>query len=234
MTLQQPSTSRPFVPWLRTGLGFLWLIFMLYGFWLAPPQQPDTFSLIQNLSTGQWQGINPWIIALFNAMGIWPLIYGGLLFADGQGQRVKAWPFALASFAVGAFAILPYLILRTPHSDWNAPPNWVSKFWNSRGLGLLALIGAIACWVGGLSQGNWAEFVQQWYSDRFIHVMSLDFCMLTVLFPILLWDDLRRRGMTGQWVWGLIGLPLVGASLYLLLRKPLPDTPQATFQSDRG
>jgi hypothetical protein len=225
MTLQQSSTPPQLFPWPRLGLGILWIGFLFYGFWFAPPSQPNTFNLIQNLSTGQWQGINPWITALFNAMGIWPLIYSAVLLADGQGQRVKAWPFAVLSFAVGAFAILPYLILRTPHADWQGRPNRILRVWDSRWLGLLALLGAIACWIGGWSQGDWAGFVQQWHSDRFIHVMSLDFCLLTALFPVLLRDDLRRRGMTGVWPWGIVALPLVGASLYLLLRKPLPSAP---------
>jgi hypothetical protein len=225
MTLQQSPIPPQRFPWPRMGLGILWIGFLVYGFWFAPPSQPDTFNLIQNLSTGQWQGINPWIITLFNAMGIWPLIYSAVLLADGQGQRVIAWPFAILSFAVGAFAILPYLILRTPHADWHGRPNRVLQVWDSRWLGLLALLGAIACWIGGFSQGDWTGFVQQWQSDRFIHVMSLDFCLLTILFPILLRDDLSRRGMKGVWPWGIVALPLVGASFYLLLRKPLPFAP---------
>ena len=98
-------------------LGLLWLGFLSYAFLLAPPDQPETFTLIQNLSTGQWNGINPWVIALFNVMGIWPLLYFGVMFADGDRQPVRAWPFAIASMAVGAFSILPYLALRTPHAQ---------------------------------------------------------------------------------------------------------------------
>jgi hypothetical protein len=96
----------------KLGFGLLWVSFAVYAFFLAPPNQPDTFELIKNLSTGKWDGINPLVIALFNIMGIWPMIYSGLIFSDGREQKIPAWPFAVGSFGVGAFALLPYLALR--------------------------------------------------------------------------------------------------------------------------
>nr|CAD5979297.1 hypothetical protein NO713_04506 [Planktothrix pseudagardhii] len=99
--------------------GSIWLGFILYAFIFAPPDQPDTFTLIQNLSTGNWTGINPLIIALFNIMGIWPLIYSCVLFMDGQGQKIPAWPFVTLSFGVGAFAILSYLAFRQPNPQFS-------------------------------------------------------------------------------------------------------------------
>ncbi|MDJ0606727.1 MAG: DUF2834 domain-containing protein, partial [Microcystis sp. M53602_WE12] len=77
-------------------LGLLWLGFGLYAFLLAPPDQPDTVNLIIDLSTGKWQDINPLIIALFNLMGVWPIIYTSLLIIDGRDQKIIAWPFAFA------------------------------------------------------------------------------------------------------------------------------------------
>lgn len=96
------------------GLGLLWVGFTVYAFFLAPPPQPDTLALITDLSTGQWQALNPAIVALFNVMGIWPMIYGCLVFIDGYQQKLWAWPFALLSLGIGAFALLPYLALRPP------------------------------------------------------------------------------------------------------------------------
>lgn len=78
----------------KFGFGLLWLGFIVYAFFLAPPNRPDTFELIKNLSIGQWQGINPLVIALFNLMGIWPVIYSALVFIDGRGQKIPAWQFA--------------------------------------------------------------------------------------------------------------------------------------------
>jgi hypothetical protein len=205
----------------RFLFGAIWVGFIGYAFALAPPDRPDTFALITRLSTGQWDGINPWIIALFNAMGVWPLIYGGILFADGDRQRLRAWPFAVASFAVGAFALLPYLTLRSPHPTWSGTKNWGLKIWDSRWIGVLALVGAIACLGFGLTQGNGSDFIQQWQTSRFIHVMSLDFCMLSLLFPKLVRDDMARRGMDNSPLFWLTLLPLLGPCVYLIMRSPL-------------
>jgi hypothetical protein len=205
-------------------LGFLWLGFLSYAFFIAPPDRPETFALIQNLSTGQWNGINPWIIALFNVMGVWPLLYFGVLFADGDGQKVRAWPFAVASMVVGAFSLLPYLVLRTPYTDWSGKKTWGLRIWDSRWVGAIALLGSAACLWFGLTQGNWSDFVNQWYSSRFIHVMSLDFLMLSVLFPTLLSDDMTRRGMNSGGLLRFVAImPLIGPCLYLMGRSSLPE-----------
>jgi hypothetical protein len=206
-------------------LGLLWLGFISYAFLLAPPDRPETFMLIQNLSTGQWNGINPWVIALFNVMGIWPLLYFGILFADGDRQPLRAWPFAVASLAVGAFSILPYLALRTPHTDWSGQKTWGLRIWDSRWIGAIALLGSAACLWFGFTNGNWSDFMRQWYTSRFIHVMSLDFLMLSVLFPTLIPDDMARRGMDSANLLRFVPIvPLIGPCLYLMMRSPLPDS----------
>ncbi|NJK40167.1 MAG: DUF2834 domain-containing protein [Acaryochloridaceae cyanobacterium SU_2_1] len=208
----------------KIALGLLWLGFGLYAFLLAPGNQADTLSILQPLMTGDWQRINPLIVALFNLMGIWPMVYGCLLFADGREQRVPAWPFASLSFGIGAFAILPYLAVRQqsvmPQSGQLNP---ILRVWDSRWLGLGLLVAAIALLGYGLLQGNWAEFWVQWRTNRFIHVMSLDFCLLSLIFPLLLPADLARRGMDlpPLLFLGLVFMPLLGPLIYLCLRLPL-------------
>jgi hypothetical protein len=204
--------------------GSLWLGFISYAFFFAPPDQPDTFELIKNLSIGQWQGINPLVIALFNIMGIWPLIYSAVLFIDGRGQKIAAWTFATASFAVGAFALLPYLAFRESNKQFIGKKNIFLKILDSRFTGVVLTIGAAILVSYGLQKGDWVNFVQQWQTSRFIHVMSLDFCMLSLLFPALLGDDLARRGWKDNplfWLCALI--PLFGPLLYLCVRPPLAE-----------
>ena len=59
--------------------------------------------------------------------------------------------------------------------------------------------------------------------------MSLDFCMLSLLFPWLLSDDMERRGMSSDRFFTVIALvPLVGALIYLCLRSPLIENEQVT------
>ncbi|MGD1939862.1 MAG: hypothetical protein ACFB0G_00985 [Leptolyngbyaceae cyanobacterium] len=51
-------------------LAIVWLVFVVYAFRFAPPDQPDTAQLIRQLSTGEWQELNPAVVALFNLMGL--------------------------------------------------------------------------------------------------------------------------------------------------------------------
>ena len=215
----------------RIGFWFMWIAFVTYAFWLAPPDRPDTVELIQHLSTGQLAGINPLVVALFNLMGVIPMIYSCVLFLDGRGQKLPAWLFATASFAVGAFAIVPYLALREPNGTFVGKKTWLLKVLDSRWLGLTLAIATLGLLFYGITQGDWADFVAQWRSSRFIHVMSLDFCLLSLLFPSLVRDDMARRGLTDDRVfWTVALLPLIGAIGYLVLRPPLQEQPERVAQ----
>ncbi|MGF1492135.1 MAG: DUF2834 domain-containing protein [Microcoleaceae cyanobacterium] len=208
----------------RIGFGLLWLGFIGYAFVLAPPDQPDTLDLIEKLSTGNWQGINPLVIALFNVMGIWPLIYCCVVLVDGEGQDLSAWPFAVTSFGVGAFALIPYLALRQPNPKFTGSLTAVLQICESRITAILLTLGAATLVIYGLTQGNWQDFTQQWQTSRFIHVMSLDFCLLCLLFPAFLGDDMSRRSMNNRGLfWAVTLIPLFGPLAYLLLRPSLED-----------
>lgn len=216
----------------KIAFWLLWLGFVTYAFLLAPPDQPDTFELIKNLSTGQWEGINPLIVSLFNIMGIWPLIYSCLLFNDGRTQKIPAWPFATVSFGVGAFALLPYLALRETNTEFVGSKNAFLSLLDSRLTGIALTIGTVVLLAYGLKDGNWQDFIQQWQSSRFIHVMSLDFCLLCLLFPTLLRDDMARRGLKNpQLFWLTALLPLFGPLIYLCVRPPLIEKSAAASTS---
>ena len=208
----------------KIAFGLLWLGFVVYAFFLAPPDQPGTFELIKNLSIGQWQGVNPLVIALFNLMGIWPLIYSAVVFIDGRGQKIPAWLFSTVSFAVGAFALLPYLALREPNNQFLGQKNTLLKLLDSRVTGFVLTVATVILVAYGLRAGDWGSFVQEWQTNRFINVMSLDFCLLCLLFPTLLGDDMARRGWKNpQFFWLITLIPLFGPLVYLSVRPPLPE-----------
>ncbi|MBD0267366.1 MAG: DUF2834 domain-containing protein [Cyanobacteria bacterium Co-bin8] len=209
---------------MRFGLSVLWISVLVYAFVLAPPNQPGTADLIVRLSVGDWDGINPAVSALFSVMGIWPMIYAAIALIDGHQQQAKAWPFVVASFGTGAFAILPYLIWRSPNPTFTGAKTWLLKLLDSRWLGLGLLLASLGLVAFGLIAGDWSDFWQQWRTSRFIHVASLDFCLLWGLFPVLLGDDMARRGLKQPaWFWVVVLLPLIGAAAYLTLRPPLPE-----------
>jgi hypothetical protein len=208
----------------KVGLSSLWIGFIIYAFFFAPLTQPDTFELIKKLVLFNIEGINPIVVALFNLMGIWPLVYGCILFIDGRGQKIPAWPFVVASFGVGAFAILLYLALRQPNPEFPGKKDWFLQLQDSKIFGLILALGAVILLAFGLLKGDWSDFVQQWQSSKFINVMSLDFCLLSFLFPVLLKDDLTRREANAPyWFWSVTLVPLLGPLLYLCLRPSLRD-----------
>jgi MFS family permease len=208
----------------KIAFSLLWLGFIVYAFFLAPPDQPGTFELIKNLSIGKWEGINPLVISLFNLMGIWPLIYSAVVFIDGRGQKIPAWLFAIASFAVGIFALLPYLTLRETNNKFIGKKNTLLKLLDSRVTGFVLMVVTVIVVAYGLIGGDWESFVQEWQTNRFINVMSLDFCFLSLLFPVLLGDDMARRGWKNPQLFWLIALiPLFGPLIYLSVRPPLQE-----------
>jgi hypothetical protein len=199
----------------------IWVALIGYAALIAPPDDPDTLELILNLSTGKLEGINPLIIALFNLMGVWPIIYTMVLLFDGKGQKLPAWPFVTASFGVGAFALLPYLALRQANPEFEGEKSPLLKILDSRWLGLAVTLGGLILLSYGLIAGDWADFARQWESSKFIHVMSLDFCLLCLLFTFTVQDDLKRRQIPDnsplQWI---VWVPFLGALLYLCGRSP--------------
>ncbi|WP_138505562.1 DUF2834 domain-containing protein [Nostoc sp. PA-18-2419] len=217
----------------KIAFGLIWLGFIVYAFLLSPPQQPGTFELIKNLSIGQWQGINPLIITLFYLMGIWPSIYSAVVFIDGRGQKIPAWLFAIPSFAVGAFALLPYLAFREPNQKFVGKKDTLLKLLDSRVTGFVLTVASVILVIYGLTAGDWGNFVQQWQTSRFIHVMSLDFCLLCVLFPTLVGDDMARRGWKNpQLLWLTVLIPLFGSLIYLSVRPPLPEASAHTLPAE--
>ncbi len=210
--------------------GSLWFLFIAYATIVAPPDSPDTIDLIRRLSIGQWQDINPWVVTLFNIMGIWPLTYSAVLYADGRGQRLgsralRSWPFVAGSFALGAFALLPYLALRQPNPTFTGEKTGWVRWLDGRWVGAIVTLGLGALlgygWVNG-GPSAWGEFISLWQSRRFIHVMGLDCCALTLLFPTIVGDDWARRQGSGAIPW-VAYIPLLGPGLYLLVRPRLVE-----------
>ncbi|MDJ0846246.1 DUF2834 domain-containing protein [Crocosphaera sp.] len=204
-------------------LSLLWIGFLVYGFLLAPPGQPDTIELITNLSTVNWDNINPLIITVFNSIGLITVIYANLLFIDGREQKIVAWPFAIASLAVGTFAILPYFILREPNPKFSGKKNLLIKLSDSRLLHIFLTVTLLIFMGWGVISGNFSDFIYEWQTRRFINVMSLDLLSLCLIFPFIIRDDMLRRNIKNDSVFWIISvIPLLGTLAYLCFRPSLP------------
>ena len=207
--------------------GLIWISFISYAFFFSPAASPDTLDLIIDLSTGNLQEINPLVVSLFNLMGVLPAIYACLLLFDGKGQKIPAWVFAIGCFGLGAFALLPYLAFRESNIVGDGDKNLLLKILESPITGLILTFAAIALLGSGIIYGDWGDFVLQWQTNQFIHIMGLDFCLLSLLFPTLVKDDSLRRGIKNPEIfWVISFIPLFGTLIYLCLRSPLSNENQ--------
>lgn len=228
MTTPSETTTHSFFveQWQSFALGALWLGFVTYAIFLSPPSTPETFETIKDLSTGQWRELNSAVVVLFNFMGLWPVVYAAVALDDGREQTIPAWPFVVGSFALGAFALLPYLVLRksTAHFPYHPGDSFLLKGLGHRFVGVGIVMACLLLMVYGVHNGHSGTlqtFYEQFVTSQFIHVMSLDFCMLTMLTPSILWDDMIRRQVPGYWR-SLSLIPLLGPGLYLAIRPVRP------------
>lgn len=203
----------------------VWLFFLGYAVFFAPPSTPDTPELLTNLILAQTEGLNPILVALFNIMGLLPIWYWFLLVPDSRIQKIPVWPFALGMMAAGGFALLPYLALRT--SSAQALPaqkslSWIQRIFDNRWIALIVMLGVFGLGFYGLRQGDWTNYLTQFRSNQFVHIMSLDFLLLCTCLPVLIQQDLTHRKLTEKnLLWKLALIPLLGPAIYIVLRPPL-------------
>eukprot|EP00877_Chromochloris_zofingiensis_P013454 jgi/Chrzof1/8362/Cz03g07180.t1 len=208
----------------------------VYVFVFAPNQTPVRDSIMLLKLIGQkaeepYQ-VNAVFTALFNIMGIYPLIFAALLIPAARSNKLPAWPFVAVSFGLGCYALLPYMCLWSPKTPQQQlpPPKEELEGWNRlfmKGAETLVLPGLLLLgsvyWVGqavAAGSGAWLDYLKLFDESRFVHATSIDFALFTALAPFWMSNDAEGRG------WGprqslvplLSLLPVVGPALYLVLR----------------
>ena len=197
---------------------------VLYAAFIAPKGDPPAHSqygLFADLALGQGPARNPAVWGVFQLLGIVPLMYWPLLFPDGRGQKVWAWPFALGMMAVGAFSLLPYLILRRPYPDPTpGARNLAVRWFAGRPFAVFVAVALVSLLVWIMLFGSLANYVYWFRVSNFVHVLTIDLLVLTLLFPALLRDDMARRDVSDESTLGRVALsvPLLGPAWYLVRR----------------
>ncbi|KAJ7527547.1 hypothetical protein O6H91_16G060700 [Diphasiastrum complanatum] len=221
--------------WIASATVFaFWAALVLYATLWAPNQTPyrDLYFVLKLSGLKGDDGflMNPVLVSIWLFMGMWGVIYSMLLLPSGRSERKKTlvWPFAVASFFIGAFALLPYFGL------WQPPPPRVSKEeLTSWPLNVLEskILSLVLVASGALIAGNaffassekWMEYYQYFRESRFIHVMTIDFMTLSSLAPFWIYNDMSVRMWLkkGFWLIPLSTVPVLGPALYLFLRPPV-------------
>ncbi|KAG5076789.1 hypothetical protein JHK82_055484 [Glycine max] len=215
-------------------LFLLWAALMYYVFFLTPNQTPsrDTYFLkkLLNLKGDDGFRMNEVLVSLWYLMGLWPLVYSMLLLPTGRSSKniIPVWPFLILSCFGGAYALFPYFVLWKPP----APPveetqlkTWPLNFLESKVTATISLAAGVAIitYAGLAGQDVWKEFYQYFRESKFIHIMSIDFIILSTFAPFWVYNDMtaRKRSDKGSWLLPLSLIPFLGPGLYLLLRPSL-------------
>ncbi|KAG6474748.1 hypothetical protein ZIOFF_068687 [Zingiber officinale] len=206
--------------WITSVLLFgLWAGLMYYVFQLAPNQTPVGFLCSSIMLT---------FVCYFSHLTLFILSFS-------SRSKVPVWPFLVASFFVGAYALIPYFVL------WKPPPpaveeeeltNWPLNFLDSKVTAMITIIAGLGLIVyAGLADGAvWMEFYQYCRESKLIHVTVIDFLLCTAFAPFWVYNDMTARGWMnkGSWLLPIALIPLVGPALYVLLRPPLAALPMFT------
>ncbi len=220
------------VPWkefLRWELLFLvvWIFSLLYMFLWSPTKQPTDPGLFDFGKVYSSQ-THPLEWAIFNFIPIWGLLYAVLLLIENRERFIPAWLFVLVSLAIGMYGLIPYFALR---GVWRKNPktkkSLYTKIVDSRILGIFLAALALALLLFGIIAtsivGGWSGFANNFMNVSLIQVMTVDFALFTLFYPIILWDDMKRRNWERKKLLILFSIPIIGSLIYLVARPRLPD-----------
>ncbi|SDG74299.1 hypothetical protein SAMN04487975_101357 [Planococcus glaciei] len=193
----------------------IWLLLIGYAAFLAPPgEDPDP--VFSKILSGDWGGIDPLVFAVFNSLGLFPLVFLTILLLHDR-QRWPAWPFALLSLGTGAFSLLPYFAFGDRPAKNRTrirTPNWLVRFLSSR----FWLIVLMVMWTGNLLtlfQGfSLAAYRDAYFASGLVSVMTADWFVLWGLSVYAVhryFPDAKAKGLA--WI------PILGPVLVLWLNK---------------
>jgi hypothetical protein len=101
------------------------------------------------------------------------------------------------------------------------------KNYSRRSTGVFLLLSTIGLFAYAILGGDWGDYIQQFQTRYFVHLISLDFCLMCLIFPLtsMFDDDMARRELKDPRIFWAVGLvPLFGPLVYLCLRPSLPET----------
>jgi hypothetical protein len=171
----------------------LWLGFTAYAFTVPIPETGSAEIIAKFLTTPDFSSgefipahLNPIFFSIFNFLGVYPAIYAALLLPGGASQRLPPQPFVFSAFALGFFALGPYLCARKASTRAQARGMARgARVFESRAVGALLLaFASYALLVGGAGAVGDAsaasEFARLVSSEKLVHVSTIDFIILTL------------------------------------------------------
>lgn len=199
---------------IRKSIFFIsWIAFIAYAVYFAPNGNQGYLHQLMTMDDP-----DPFLLMVFSFLGIYPLVFSALLLEEDDAW-LPLWPFVLGMFMLGAFALMPYFFLsKGKTSRKRRTPKWLSKGLQSSIFTTLLMIGTVALCLYGVIQGDFQLYLEAFQTSQFVHVMTIDFFILTTLsYFVIYWRE-RKNGQVNQLHW-LGFMPIVGAILYLIKKR---------------
>ena len=197
----------------RLSFLIVWLAFILYAFVLAPNGNQGYLNQLITMDDP-----DPLLLTVFSLLGVFPTAFAVLLLNEDDSD-IPAWPFVLGSFMLGAFALMPYFFVSRAESTRKLrTPRWISSSLDSILFKALLFAGTVALIVYGLTQGSAELYSQAFQQSQFVHVMTIDFLVLTGISIFVIYWRERKHGRFNQLYW-LGCVPVVGFLAYLLIKE---------------
>lgn len=196
----------------------LFLIFS-YIFFFAPGDMAGNTSLILKMYSEEFRSVNPLIFSVFNLLGVWPMFYAVLVLEESKVQEFPVWPFILLSFIAGGFVYLIYFSLRERSLEELPRTPLQEKVEKESNMYLLLAVGLILV-LYGVILGDYGGYLRSFQENNLVHVMTIDFVLLSILSPSLIRDDLLRKSSYNmrRLFFYSIG-SIISALLYLVRRS---------------
>jgi hypothetical protein len=204
----------------------VWAGLLCYAFTLAPPNDAAvTHKLLAGSVSGSFSGIDPAVVAVWNLLGVVPLLYLSLLVPDGRRQRVLSWPFGLLMMVGGGFILVPWLLLRSEQPSATRPFRLGMRVVRSATYRWGIVVAIVGLCGYGLGAGSVSGFAKLFWQARLVHVMTLDLLLCAALLPYLIGKLRRPDDVASEPSWArlLLLLPLLGPALWsALYYRPVP------------
>ena len=166
-------------------------ILIIYAILYAPGNNTENVLLIQRMYS-DFRSVNPLIFSTFNLLGVWTMVYAVLVLEEAESQSFSVWPFILLSFFMGGFSYLVYFSIRTPVFEKSEKTKLQKRIEKRQNMVILFLVGLFLV-IYGIVYGDWVAFVESFWTSGLVHIMSIDFLLISVLFPSFMKDDMIRR-----------------------------------------
>lgn len=204
----------------------VWAGLLVYAFAFAPPEDATvTRHLLAGSFGGSYGGLDATVVAVWNTLGVVPLLYLSLLLPDGRRQRVWSWPFGLLMMAGGAFVLVPWLLLRTEEDSAARPFALGMRLVRSAVFRWGIVVGLLGLFGYAVARGSIDGFAKLFWHARLVHVMTLDLLLCAALLPYLIVKLRRPEDLIGEpaWARALLLVPLIGPALWnALYYRPVP------------